>query len=259
MGIFDRFSTVLRSNINDLISRAENPEKMLNQLIIDMKGQLAKAKQEVAGAIADEKKLQYDAEAMKKQADEWERRAMLAVEQGRDDMAKQALMRYNENLQGAQQLHETWVKSKAETEALKLSLRQLNDKIEEAKRKKNILVARAKRAEAQQRIQETMSGMGDRSAFESFERMTEKIEQNERKALAAAELQEEFSGDTLAKQFESLEYKGSSDQQLLELKARMGLLKPGGAGEARQLGRGTGGETIHDAEFVEDGEEGTSH
>lgn len=259
MGIFDRFSTVLRSNINDLISRAENPEKMLNQLIIDMKGQLAKAKQEVAGAIADEKKLQYDAEQMKKQADEWERRAMLAVEQGRDDMAKQALMRYNENLQGAQQLHETWVKSKAETEALKLSLRQLNDKIEEAKRKKNILVARAKRAEAQQRIQETMSGMGDRSAFESFERMTEKIEQNERKALAAAELQEEFSGDTLVKQFESLEYKGSSDQQLIELKARMGLLKPGGAGEARQLGRGTGGETIHDAEFVEDGDEGTSH
>jgi phage shock protein A len=162
MGIFDRFSTVLRSNINDLISRAENPEKMLNQLIIDMKGQLAKAKQEVAGAIADEKKLQFDAEAMKKQADEWERRAMLAVEQGRDDMAKQALMRYNENLQGAQQLHETWVKSKSETEALKISLRQLNDKIEEAKRKKNILVARAKRAEAQQRIQETMSGMGDR-------------------------------------------------------------------------------------------------
>jgi len=243
MGIFDRFSTVLRSNINDLISRAENPEKM------------ARAKQEVAGAIADEKKIQSDAEGMKKQADEWERRAMLAVEQGRDDMAKQALMRYNENLQGAQQLHETWVKSKAETEALKLSLRQLNDKIEEAKRKKNILVARAKRAEAQQRIQETMSGMSDRSAFESFERMTEKIEQNERKAIAAAELQEEFSGDTLAKQFESLEYKGSSDQQLLELKQRMGLLKPGG--ETRQLGRG--GETIHDAELVEDGEEGTTH
>ena len=252
MGIFDRFSTVLRSNINDLISRAENPEKMLNQLIIDMKGQLAKAKQEVAGAIADEKKLQYDAEAMKKQADEWERRAMLAVEQGRDDMAKQALMRYNENLQGAQQLHETWVKSKSETEALKLSLRQLNDKIEEAKRKKNILVARARRAEAQQRIQETMSGMSDKSAFESFERMAEKIEATERKALASAELQEEFSGDKLARQFEVLEYKGSSDQQLLELKAKMGLLGAGGGGSARQIGAGN--ETVHDAEFVEDDE-----
>ena len=125
MGIFDRFSTLLRSNINDLISRAENPEKMLNQLIVDMKGQLAKAKQQVASAIADEKKLQSDAEAMKKQAEDWERRAMLAVQEGRDDMAKQALGRYNEQLQGAQQLHETWLKHKAETEQLKLALRQL--------------------------------------------------------------------------------------------------------------------------------------
>src|SRR5574338_899182 len=229
MGIFDRFSTLLRSNINDLISRAENPEKMLNQLITDMRTQLAKAKTQVAGAIADEKKLESDAQAMKKQAEEWERRAMLAVQEGRDDLAKQALTRYNENLQGAQQLHETWVKSKQETEALKLSLRQLNDKIEEAKRKKNILVARARRAEAQQRIQETMSGMSDKSAFESFERMTEKIEQQERKAIAAAELHNEFEGDTLMQQFQALEYKGAPDQQLLELKARMGMLGAGGS------------------------------
>ena len=116
MGLFDRFSTLLRSNINDLISRAENPEKMLNQLIVDMKSQLAKAKQQVASAIADEKKLQSDAEAMKKQAEDWERRAMLAVQEGRDDLAKQALGRYNEHLHGAQQLHETWLKHKAETE-----------------------------------------------------------------------------------------------------------------------------------------------
>ena len=95
MGIFDRFSTLLRSNINDLVSRAENPEKMLNQLIVDMKSQLAKAKQQVASAIADEKKLQSDAEGMKKQAEDWERRAMLAVQEGRDDLAKQALGRYN--------------------------------------------------------------------------------------------------------------------------------------------------------------------
>src|SRR5512145_153801 len=141
MGILDRLSTMFRSNINDLISRAENPEKMLNQLILDMKGQLAKAKQQVASAIADEKRLQADADGMRKQAEDWERRAVLAVQENRDDLAKQALMRYNEQLQGAQQLHETWLKHKAETEQLKLALRQLNDKIEEAKRKKNILVA----------------------------------------------------------------------------------------------------------------------
>ncbi len=254
MGLFDRLSTLLRSNINDLISRAENPEKMLNQLIVDMKSNLAKAKQQVASAIADEKKLQSDAEGMKKQAEDWERRAMLAVQEGRDDLAKQALGRYNEHLQGAQQLHETWLRHKAESEQLKLSLRQLNDKIEEAKRKKNILVARAKRAEAQQRIQETMSGMSDKSAFESFERMAEKIEATERKALAAAELNEEVSGDRLVRQFESLEYKGSSDQQLIELKARMGMLPAGGNAETRQLNRGAG--EVHDAEVIEDGDDG---
>jgi phage shock protein A len=222
-----------------------------------MKTQLAKAKQQVASAIADEKKLQADAEAMKKQAEDWERRAMLAVQEGRDDMAKQALGRYNEQLQGAQQLHETWLRHKAETDALKLSLRQLNDKIEEAKRKKNILVARAKRAEAQQRIQETMSGMSDRSAFESFERMTEKIEASERRALAAAELNEEVSGDRLIQQFEQLEYKGSSDQQLLELKQRMGLIAPPQGQPTRQLNKGAG--DVHDAELVEEGDDGSSH
>jgi phage shock protein A len=249
MGIFDRFSTLLRSNINDLISRAENPEKMLNQLITDMRTQLAKAKTQVAGAIADEKKLQSDALAMKKQAEEWERRAMLAVQEGRDDLAKQALGRYNESLQSAQQLHETWVKSKQETEALKLSLRQLNDKIEEAKRKKNILIARARRAEAQQRIQQTMAGMSDKSAFESFERMAEKIESNERKAIAAAELHEEFTGDALARQFEVLEYHGSADQQLLELKQKMGLLGSGSGKDAKRLGKG---EDVQDAEVEEE-------
>jgi phage shock protein A len=108
-------------------------------------------------------------------------------------------------------------------------------------------VARAKRAQAQQRIQETMAGMSDKSAFESFERMAEKIEAIERKALAAAELQQEFSGDDLMQQFKQLEYKGSADQQLLELKAKMGLLSKGEA--ARQLGAG---EAVADAEVVDD-------
>ena len=239
MGIFDRFATMLRSNINDLITRAENPEKMLNQLIVDMRGQLDKARQQVAQAIADEKKLEADARSQKKQAEDWERRAMLAVQEGRDDLAKQALMRYNEALQGAQALHETWLRSKQETEALKNSLRQLNEKIEEAKRKKNILIARSRRAEAQQRIQDTLSGMGDKSAFESFERMQEQIENNERKALAAAELQEEFSGDKLARDFEQLEYHGNSDQQLIELKQKMGMLGSGKNEPTRQIGGGT--------------------
>src|SRR5205807_2049452 len=124
------------------------------------------------------------------------------------------------------------------TEKLKLSLRQLNDRIEEAKRKKNILIARQKRAEAHKRIQETMSSIGDKSVFETFERMTEQIEHEERKLIAAAEVNEDLSGDTLVKQFQSLEVKADADQQLLDLKRKLGLLPAGSSGESKQLGKG---------------------
>src|SRR5919198_1350327 len=158
MGIFDRLSTLIRSNINDLINRAENPEKMLNQLIVDMRSQLAQAKQRVAAAIADEK------------------------------------------------------------------------------RKKNILIARQKRAEAHKRIQETMSSIGDKSVFETFERMAEQIAHEERKLIAAAEVNEDLTGDALVKQFQSL-----------EVKRKRGLPPAGSPSEPKQLGRGAA-----EAELVED-------
>src|SRR5467141_671890 len=108
MGIFDRLSTLIRSNISDLIARAENPEKMLNQLIVDMRSQLAKAKQQVAGAIADEKRLQDQTRQELKEAEDWERRAMLAVQQSQDELAKQALIRRSEHLSRGDQLNLTW-------------------------------------------------------------------------------------------------------------------------------------------------------
>ena len=189
----------------------------------------------------------------KQQADEWERRAVLAVQENRDDLAKQALVRHNEHMQHAQQLNETWIKHKADTEALKDQLRGLNDKIEEAKRRKNILVARARRAEVQGRIQQTMSTMSDNSAFESFERMAERIEDMERQAVAATELAGELTGDTLARQFEQLEYKGNADQQLLDLKQKMGMLPAGGAQEQKQLPTSKPAQRqAEDAELVDD-------
>src|SRR3989442_1701888 len=106
MGIFDRLSTLIRSNISDLIARAENPEKMLNQLIVDMRSQLAKAKQQVAGAIADEKRLAAQVEQEKKSAEDWEKRAVLAVQGGGEDPAKQAVLGHNEHAQGGVQAQE---------------------------------------------------------------------------------------------------------------------------------------------------------
>src|SRR5258708_1984634 len=227
MGIFDRFSALLKSNINDLISRAEDPEKMLTQILVDMRAQLVKAKQQVASAIADEKRLRDQTDAEYKQAQDWERRAMLAVQESRDDMAKQALVRHGEHMSHGQQLEQTWEQHRLETEKLKNSLRDLNDKIEEAKRKKNLLIARQRRAQAQQRIAETMSSLSEKSAFEAFARMEERIETNERQLKASIEIEEEFTGDRLQQDFKALEkgaVAGSVDVQLLALKQKMGRL-----------------------------------
>lgn len=241
MGIFDRLSSLIKSNINDMISSAENPEKMLNQIIVDMRTQLAKAKQQVASAIADEKRLRDQADGEFRQSEDWEKRAMLAIQEGRDDLAKQALVRQTEHLQHAQQLEATWEAHRAETERLKNSLRDLNDKIEEAKRKKNLLLARQRRAQAQQRIQETMSSLSEKSAFDAFARMEERIEQNERMIKASTEIDEEFSGDKLASDFKRLEKvagTASADARLLELKQKMGMLPSGAAGGGKQLPAG---------------------
>src|SRR5512147_766139 len=241
MGIFDRLASLIKSNVNDLISSAENPEKMLNQIIVDMRDQLVKAKQQVAAAIADEKRLRDQADTEFKQAQDWEQKAMLAIREGRDDLAKQALVRQTEHMTHAQQLDLTWQAHQSETEKLKSSLRDLNDKIEEAKRKKNLLLARQRRAQAQKRIAETMSGMSEKSAFEAFARMEEKIEQNERMIKASAEIDEEFQGDRLAKDFKQLEKSAgsmSADMQLLALKQKMGMLPAGPPAANKQLGAG---------------------
>jgi phage shock protein A len=258
MGIFTKLSTLIKSNINDLISRAENPEKMLNQIILDMRDQLAKAKREVAAAIADERKLKSQLETEVKQARDWQHRAMLAVKEGRDDLAKQALIRQKEHTERAQVFQNTWESQAAETEKLKGSLRQLNDKIEEAKRKRNLLIAKQKRAQAQRRIHETMSGLSDTSAFEAFNRMADKIEEEERRTLAEAEVTEAIAGDTVESEFLRLEAgKGSADveDQLLALKAEMGLIAPPkGGGERKQLGGGEAGVRDADVEDVSEEE-----
>jgi len=253
MGLFDRLSSLIKANLNDAISKAEDPEKLLEQSILDMRSQLAKAKQQVAAAIADEKRLRDQADTEFKQAGEWEQRAMLAIQQNRDDLARQALMRQQEHGEHAEALQRTWQTHSAETEKLKSLLRDLNDKIEEAKRKKNLLLARARRAEAQQRIQNTMSGLSEKSAFEAFARMEEKIEMNERRLTASAEIEEEFSGDRLQSDFKRLEKAAgglSAESRLLELKQKMGMLPAGSAPAARQLAEGEREKTnVTEADF----------
>src|SRR5262249_9283465 len=226
MGIFSRLAQLIKSNLNDLISKSEDPEKMLNQVVLDMNNQLVEAKKQVAASIADEKRLAKQFEQESANATEWERRAMMALRAGNEDLAKEALARKREHDALAQTFKDQWTKQKTAVEQLKRALRMLNDKIEEAKRKKNVLIARKKRAEAQKAIQETMTGLKDQSAFETFERMAGKIDQMEAEAEAAGELQEEYTGDVLAHQFATLEKGANADEDLEALKRKMGMLPP---------------------------------
>ncbi|MDR2495425.1 MAG: PspA/IM30 family protein [Spirochaetaceae bacterium] len=226
MGIFSRLKTLISSNVNDMISKAEKPEKMLNQLIIDMSEQLIESKKAVAMAIADEKKLEREVMNQQALSQEWERKAMLAVQAGKDDLAKEALLRKQEYENAGMEYKKQWEAQKSAVEKLKVSLRELQNKIEEAQRKKNLLVARAKRAEAQQKIQDTISSVsGNRSAFDAFDRMAAKVDQMEAQADAAQELDEYSSNASLEKQFEALEKSDTAaDQMLLDLKEKMKAL-----------------------------------
>jgi phage shock protein A len=227
MAILDRIAMVIRSNLNALINQAEDPEKMLDQILIDMRQQLQEAKREVATAIADEKRLAAQLEAVQVQVREWDRRAVLAVERGEDDLAREALRRKAEQQQLAAGYQSQWEAQEASTTSLKQALRALSEKIDEAARKKNLLVARQKRAEAQKHIHEVMTGLSDTSAFEAFDRMAARVDQTEAQAAATVELSQELSGETTEQRFRALESSVDVEQELQALKARVQRGLPG--------------------------------
>lgn len=223
MGLFGRLGTLIRSNINELINRAEDPEKMLNQVLVDMKGQLVEAKKQVAVAIADEKRIkkQYEQELAK--AADWEKKAMLAVRAGNDDLARAALARKAEHDELAATLKDQWEAQKQSVEQLKEALRSLDAKIEEAKRKRNILVSRQKRAQAQATINKTLSQLNSTDSYDStFARMDERVTQLEAEAEASAELGA-LPESSLESQFKALEAGSSVDSELEALKQKMAL------------------------------------
>lgn len=222
MGLWQRISTLFKSNINHAISQAEDPEKILNQMISDMRSEYTEARKQVATAIADEKKLKKKYEEEQGNTDEWEKRARKAVQAERDDLARQALERKNQHEQTAEQYKQQWQAQKEQADQLREQLNKLNQKIEEAQRKKGILIARQKRAEAQKKIQDTMSGLDDSSAFDTFSKMEDKVDRMEAEADASQELSESPENVSLEQQFDQLEDQTGQDDELAQLKAEMG-------------------------------------
>ncbi|MBS3967831.1 MAG: PspA/IM30 family protein [Truepera sp.] len=219
MGIFERIGLIIRSNINDLLTRAEDPEKIINQTIMDMHQAQYEARMEVAQAIAEGKKLERDYQANQREAQNWLDKAEQAIKAGREDLAREALRRKKaaEDLAGG--LKEQLDAHNVMVERLKTQLRALDAKIGEAERKRQLLIARQKRAQAQETVSAAMSKTDTHKAFAAFERMESKVTQREDRLAAEAELAADLSLDD---DFAALGADNEVEDELAALKAKLG-------------------------------------
>ncbi|MGB7565927.1 MAG: PspA/IM30 family protein [Prochlorococcaceae cyanobacterium] len=217
MGFFDRLSRLLRANLNDLVSKAEDPGKILDQSVADMQEQLIKLRTAVATSIASQKRIQNQAEQAESQSKTWYERAELALKKGEEDLAREALSRRKTYQDTATALNAQLNGQAGQVETLKKSLLALEGKIAEAKTKKDMLKARSQAAQAQEQLQSAVSGLGTNSAMAAFEQMEEKVLQQEARSQAAAEL----AGADLESQFASLEGGSDVDDELAALKNRL--------------------------------------
>lgn len=217
MSLLERVTTLVRANVNDMLDKAEDPEKMIKQYLIDMQNQLIQVKTQVAAAMADEAKLYQRYLDAQNQATEWQHKAELAVQKGLDDLAKEALGRRNTFQETSDGFKAQYDEQKKEVDLLKDSLSKLEAKIQEAETKKDLLIARAHVADTQQLVSSTQEHLNTTSAVDGFDRMEDKVRQKEAMAQASAELDR----DPLEDKFAALEKDDGLDAQLAELKQKV--------------------------------------
>lgn len=217
MGLFDRISRVVRSNLNDMVSKAEDPEKILEQTLIDMQEDLVQLRQAVAQAIASQKRSQQQYNQAQSQTNQWLSRAQLALQKGDENLAREALQRKKGYEEQANTIKLTLDQQTAQVDTLKRNLIQLESKISEAKTKKNMLKARAQAAKANEQLQGMLGGIDATGGMAAFERMEEKVLQMEARSQAAGEL----AGADLDSQFKALEAGSGVDDELEALKVQM--------------------------------------
>ncbi|CEJ43640.1 PspA/IM30 family protein [Umezakia ovalisporum] len=220
MGLFDRLKRVISANLNDLVSKAEDPEKILEQAILEMQEDLVQLRQGVAQAIAAQKRTEKQYNDNQNEVNKWQRNAQLALQKGDENLARQALERKKSFSDTAQSLKTSLDQQFDQIETLKRNLVQLESKIAEAKTKKDTLKARITSAKAQEQLQGMVRGLSSTSAMAAFERMEEKVLMQEARAQAGIEL----AGTDLESQFARLESSDVEDE-LAALKAQM--LEPG--------------------------------
>jgi phage shock protein A len=242
MGIFDRISRLVRANVNDALDNAEDPEKMLDQLIRDMSEEIKRARGQVAAMIAQEKELAADKAEADRTSSEWARRAQLAVNQGKDDLAREALRRKRDSDENSRIYGEQLAAQQQTVSRLKNQLQELENKHDTMESKRDALVARSRRAKAQQQVSETLGNLPNSGAASEFERFERRIRTTEAKAAATTELAEMDDDDDFA----ALDRDMGVEDELAALKAN----SPGAAASASEATTATvpaaGGSDIED-------------
>ena len=228
MGILTRIFNLFRATTSDLLDKAEDPEKMIKQMISDLEAQKKKAKEQMTEALALQKRLERDTEKEHQEAEKWEQKAILAVQNEKDDLAKEALTRKNEHLRRALDFEKQLEMHQNNADSLKESYQTMEDKIDEIKRKQGLLSVKQKQAEAQEKIYKTIEGLGDTSGImDTIERAEEKVENLQARAEAYQEISMESDQESLEKKFKELEHESPNmEMELLELKKRAALPVP---------------------------------
>ena len=216
MALLERVAALLRANLNDLIDKAEDPEKMIKQVILDMQNQLLQVKTQVAIAIADQHLLAKKAAENEERRSEWMGKAELAVDKKEDDLARAALERY----QSFTKLAETYTTQvedqRQQVETLRRALDQLEQKLSEARAKSDLLIAQHRRARALERASDARLAIGGGGPAAGFDRMQRKVQRSE----AVSQAKASMVADDVDRRFDALQKQDEIGQLLDALKAR---------------------------------------
>lgn len=216
MSIFTRLGDLLKSNINDLIDKAEDPEKMVKQIIIDMDKELVKSTQALGKAMASERQIEKQLNDAKAKSADWESKAKAAIAAGDQELARKAVaekVKADENVAKFQQMYDTVA---AQTAAIKTQVEELKSKLEDAKSRQAMLIARSQMADTQKDLAESLGGIGSSNAFAKMDKMEEKISRKEAEAQAFSDI----SGVSTASStdpFEDLEKNQKIEAELARL------------------------------------------
>lgn len=228
MGIFSRIADIFKANVNDALDKAEDPEKMLKQMVLEMEESVNKATFAVAQAIANEKSLERKIAKAQEQSRDWQQKALQALQAGREDLARAALEKKALADRNAADLQPIYEQAKATTAKLRQQLDQLKAKLDEARSRQSTLIARSQAAKAQKQIAQTFSGVGA-DAFSKFDKFEGKIEQLEAEATAFEQLAGEST--SLEQEFKMLGSSSAVEEELAKLKASLGQLPPSSSQE----------------------------